>query len=76
MLESIRSLREKEQRTADDAKAFQEVIWGGMELITARRMNEEKLDYNGSGSISDREGRGNRSDSVGVAIGLDQIVRK
>ena len=55
MLKSIHSLREKERRTTNDTKAFQKAIWGGMELITARRRNEEKLGYNGSGSISDRE---------------------
>ena len=47
-----------------------------MELITARRRNEEKFGYNGSGSISDMEGRGNRSNSIRVAGGLDQMVRK
>ena len=76
MLESICSLRENVWCTTDDAKAFQEVIWGGMELITARRRNEDKIGYNGSISISDREGRGNISNSVGVASGLDQMVRK
>ena len=79
ILESIHSLREKERRIADDAKAFQEVIWGEMELITARKRNEEKLGYNGNGSISDTEGRSNRSNrsnSVGVVGGLDQMVRK
>ena len=36
-----------------------------------RRRNEEKLSYNGSGSISDMEGRGNRSNNIGVVSGLD-----
>ena len=47
-----------------------------MELIITRGRNEEKLGCNSSGSISDREGRDNRSNSVGVAGGLDHMVRK